>query len=59
MDNVAITGLGVISSIGQSVEEFNRSLSAGKVVAGPTPWNDQPGHENIWMSLITSFDPAA
>ena len=59
MNNVAITGLGVISSIGQSVEEFNRSLSAGKVVAGPTPWNDQPGHENIWMSLITSFDPAA
>lgn len=59
MNNVAITGLGVISSIGQSVEEFNRNLSAGKVVAGPTPWNDQPGHENIWMSLIQSFDPAA
>jgi len=59
MNNVAITGLGVISSIGQSVAEFNRNLSAGKVVAGPTPWNDQPGHENVWMSLIECFDPGA
>jgi 3-oxoacyl-[acyl-carrier-protein] synthase II len=59
MKNVAITGLGVISSIGQNVQEFNRSLSTGRVVAGPTPWNDLPGHENIWMSLIQSFDPAA
>jgi 3-oxoacyl-[acyl-carrier-protein] synthase II len=59
MNNVAITGLGVISSIGQSVEEFNRNMSAGKVVAGATPWNGQPGHENIWMSLIQGFDPVA
>lgn len=59
MKNVAITGLGVISSIGQSVKEFNRAMSAGKVAAGPTPWNDQPGHENVWMSLISSFDPGA
>lgn len=57
MDNVAITGMGVISSIGQNLEEFNRSMSAGKVAAGPTPWNDQPGHENIWMSLIEGFKP--
>lgn len=59
MKNVAITGLGVISSIGQSVDEFNRAMSAGTVKAGPTPWNGQPGHENIWMSLIDAFDPAA
>jgi 3-oxoacyl-[acyl-carrier-protein] synthase II len=57
MDNVAITGMGVISSIGQSVAEFNRSMSAGKVVAGPTPWADLPGHEHIWMSLIEGFKP--
>ena len=57
MDNVAITGMGVISSIGQNLEEFNRNLSAGKVVAGPTPWHGQPGYENIWMSLIEGFKP--
>lgn len=57
MDNVAITGMGVISSIGQNLEEFNRNMTAGKVVAGPTPWNDKPGGENIWMSLIDGFNP--
>ncbi len=54
MENVAITGLGVISSIGQSVERFNESLLEGKVVARPAPWKE--GHENIWMSLIEGFD---
>ncbi len=57
MDNVAITGMGVISSLGQNLEEFNRNFSAGKVVAGPTPWNDQPQYENYWMSLIEGFKP--
>ncbi len=56
MDNVAITGLGVISSIGQEIEAFNRNLAQGKVVAGPVRWEDE-GHENIWMSLIEGFDP--
>ncbi|MEE8397227.1 MAG: beta-ketoacyl synthase N-terminal-like domain-containing protein, partial [bacterium] len=57
MDNVAITGMGVISSVGQNLAEFNRNISAGKVVAGPTAWNDRPGCENIWMSLIEGFRP--
>ena len=57
MDNVAITGLGVISSIGQSVDRFNDGLLEGSVVACPAPWKD--GHENIWMSLIEGFDPGA
>ena len=57
MDNVAITGMGIISSLGQNLEEFNRNFSAGKVVAGPTPWNDQPQFENFWMSLIEGFKP--
>lgn len=55
MENVAITGLGVISSIGLDVQSFNDSLLAGKVVASAAPWKD--GHENIWMSLIEDFDP--
>lgn len=55
MENVAITGLGVISSIGLDVKSFNEGLLAGKVAASPAPWKD--GHENIWMSLIEEFDP--
>jgi 3-oxoacyl-[acyl-carrier-protein] synthase II len=57
VENVAITGLGVISSIGQNIEHFNANLLAGKVVASAAPWKD--GHENIWMSLITGFDATA
>lgn len=56
MENVAITGLGVISSIGLNLERFNANLLAGKVVASAAPWKE--GHENIWMSLIEGFDPA-
>ena len=56
MEHVAITGLGVISSIGHSVEEFNHSMDEGRVVASPAPWKD--GHENIWLSLVEGFDPA-
>ena len=56
MEHVAITGLGVISSIGHSVAEFNDSMDEGRVVANPAPWKD--GHENIWLSLVEGFDPA-
>jgi 3-oxoacyl-[acyl-carrier-protein] synthase II len=55
MENVAITGLGVISSIGLDIQTFNANLLAGKVVAGRAPWPKD--HENIWMSLIEGFDP--
>lgn len=55
MENVAITGLGVISSIGLDVQTFNANLLAGKVVARAAPWEE--GHENIWLSLIEGFDP--
>ena len=57
MQNVAITGLGVISPIGQDIGTFNKNLLAGKVVAKAAPWEE--GHENIWMSLIEDFDASA
>lgn len=57
MENVAITGLGVISSIGLNITDFNANLLAGKVVAGPV--NSKDDHENIWMSLIDDFDASA
>ncbi len=55
MENVAITGRGVISSIGLDLPTFNANLLAGKVVAGP-PRGAKDG-DNIWMSLIPDFDP--
>lgn len=55
LENVAITGRGVISSVGLDLATFDASLLAGKVVALPAPWKD--GHQNVWMSLIEAFDP--
>ncbi|MBI3993103.1 MAG: beta-ketoacyl-[acyl-carrier-protein] synthase family protein [Candidatus Lambdaproteobacteria bacterium] len=57
MDNVAITGMGVISSLGQNLEDFNRKLTEGFVAVGPTPWNDQPHFKDYWVSLIEGFKP--
>ncbi|MBT3369465.1 MAG: beta-ketoacyl-[acyl-carrier-protein] synthase family protein [Rhodospirillaceae bacterium] len=55
MEDIAITGLGVISSIGHNVDEFCQNLSAGHVAAGPTPWNNEDGLENVWMSKVENF----
>ena len=57
MENVAITGMGVISSLGQDLEAFNRNLSEGKVAVGPTPWDDLPHFKDNWVSLIEGFKP--
>lgn len=54
MENVVITGRGVISSIGNGIPAFNASLLAGKVAVSAAPGKD--GHQNIWMSLIENFD---
>ncbi len=55
MDGIAITGMGVISSIGHDVEEFCRNLSAANVAVSPTPWSDEDSLESVWMSLIENF----
>ncbi len=57
MEPVAITGLGVISSIGQDVETFCDNLMAAKAAVGPTPWNNEEGMENVWISLVDGFEP--
>ncbi|MCZ6726883.1 MAG: beta-ketoacyl-[acyl-carrier-protein] synthase family protein [Acidobacteria bacterium] len=57
MKDIVISGMGVISSIGHDMEEFGRSLSAGRVAAGPTPWSDEEGLRDVWMSKVEGFRP--
>ncbi|MDP6346393.1 MAG: beta-ketoacyl-[acyl-carrier-protein] synthase family protein [Alphaproteobacteria bacterium] len=57
MDDIAITGMGVISSIGHTVDEFCENLSAAKVAVGPTPWDNVEGLGNVWMSKVENFRP--
>ena len=57
MEDIAITGLGVISSLGHNMKDFCRNLSAAHVVVGPTPWNNEASLENVWMSMVKNFKP--
>jgi 3-oxoacyl-[acyl-carrier-protein] synthase II len=57
MEDIAITGLGVISSIGHSIDEFCQNLSTAHVAAGPTPWDNEPILQNVWMSKVENFKP--
>jgi 3-oxoacyl-[acyl-carrier-protein] synthase II len=55
--DVAITGLGIISSIGQDFETFGDNLAAGHAKIGAPPWSNEPEFENVWGSWIEDFDP--
>jgi 3-oxoacyl-[acyl-carrier-protein] synthase II len=59
MDNVAITGRGVISSLGLTMEDFNHALNTAHVAVEASPWvGKQHGLEHQWVSLVKGFDPA-
>ena len=55
MEDIAITGRGVISSLGHNVEDFCANLSDAHVAVGPTPWNNEATLENVWMSMVENF----
>ena len=57
MENVAITGMGVISSIGSNFDEVNRNFHAGHVAVQAAPWAGDEGLDYAWVSLINDFEP--
>jgi len=57
MEKVAITGQGVISSLGTKIKEFGSRLDACEIQSGPAPWMDEKGVDNAFCSAITGFDP--
>ena len=54
---VVITGLGVISPIGNSVEEFWANLIAGKSGAGPITYFDTTHFDTKFACEVKGFDP--
>lgn len=59
MDNVAITGVGTVSPLGQSAEAFTAAMQAGQVRIVEAPWADPGNGRHAWVSTIPDFDPGA
>jgi 3-oxoacyl-[acyl-carrier-protein] synthase II len=57
MKKVVVTGMGVVSPIGKSVEEFCESLKAGKSGIGPITQFDTTGFDVTIAGEIKDFDP--
>ena len=57
MRKVVVTGMGVISPIGSSVEEYCNSLKAGKSGIGPITAFDTTGFDVTIAGEIKDFDP--
>ena len=55
---VVITGMGIISSIGTSVEEFCASLKAGKSGVAPITAFDTTGFDVTIAGEVKDFDPS-
>ncbi|MDR0312737.1 MAG: beta-ketoacyl-[acyl-carrier-protein] synthase II, partial [Treponema sp.] len=58
MKKVVVTGMGAISPIGNSVEEFCKSLKEGKSGVGPITQFDTTGFEATIAAEVKDFDPS-
>lgn len=56
MDNVAITGVGVISALGHDFQQFTDNLDVGRVEIVPAPWADPDNGRYSWVSRVRHFD---
>lgn len=56
MDNVAITGIGVISSIGHDLDSFSKRLEEPRAAVERAPWADSEGLEYAWCSPVHGFE---
>lgn len=54
---VVVTGMGVITPIGLTVEEYWNNLLAGKSGAGPITYFDASGYDTKFACEVKGFDP--
>jgi 3-oxoacyl-[acyl-carrier-protein] synthase II len=57
MENVAITGVGVISAVGLDFASFTEHLDAGAVGIEAAPWADPASGAHAWIAKVHGFDP--
>lgn len=57
MLDVAITGIGIVSAIGLSAEEFHRALMADACGIRRAPWSPHADGEPAWLATAGGFVP--
>jgi 3-oxoacyl-[acyl-carrier-protein] synthase II len=57
MKPVAVTGVGVVSALGHTFDEYVGNLDAGVSVVRQAPWADPANGRHSWISPVTGFDP--
>lgn len=56
MHDVVITGLGIVSALGQDVGSFVDGMLGGTVTVEPAPWASSDGGTFAWWSSVRDFD---
>jgi 3-oxoacyl-[acyl-carrier-protein] synthase II len=56
LQNVVITGMGIVSSLGFDVDRFFARVLSGEVAIHPAPWTSEAGA--VWWSGVRDFEPA-
>jgi 3-oxoacyl-[acyl-carrier-protein] synthase II len=57
MLDVAVTGVGIVSALGISAEEFHRQLMADACGIRPAPWAADEQGETAWAATASGFVP--
>ncbi|MEL6677947.1 MAG: beta-ketoacyl-[acyl-carrier-protein] synthase family protein [Pseudomonadota bacterium] len=57
MERIVVTGLGVVSSIGSSLEEFEAGMREGRSGMAPAANFNRHGFDNVKACEVKAFDP--
>ena len=58
MVEIAITGTGVVSSLGTDSQQFHDRMMAGETSIKASPWAAEVEGRDAWQAVVEDFDPA-
>ncbi len=58
MIEIAITGTGIVSSLGTDTAEFYRRMLAGETSIKASPWAAEVEGRKAWQSVVEDFNPS-
>jgi 3-oxoacyl-[acyl-carrier-protein] synthase II len=57
MVEIAITGTGIVSSLGTDTAAFHRRMLAGETAIKASPWAGEVAGRDAWQSTVEDFNP--